>query len=209
MSKPPAARIEPVLPPAWDGEIHEALGAFPKGRDFVLGRWQAGSDMRGMHLLGTLARHPALAKAFLTFNAHAASAGPLTAREREILILRISWLCRSEYELVQHLILGRRAGLSDVELERIQQGPEAAGWNEADADLLRAAEELHACQCIAESTWARLSKRYDTAKLMDLVFAVGCYQLIAMAANSFGVQLEPGVAPLESAVAARLHKQVS
>jgi 4-carboxymuconolactone decarboxylase len=207
MSKHPAPRIDPVLPPAWVGEIHEALGAFPKGRDFVLGRWQAGSDMRGMHLLGALARHPALAKAFLTFNAHAAAAGGLTAREREILILRISWLCRSEYELVQHLILGRRAGLGEAELERIQQGPEAEGWSEADADLLRAADELYARQCIAEATWQRLAGRYDTAKLMDLVFVIGCYQTIAMAANSFGVQLEPGVAGLEPAMAARLHAQ--
>jgi len=30
---------------------------------------------------------------------------------------------------------------------------------------------------------------------MDLVFVVGCYQLLATAFNTFGVQLEPGVDP--------------
>ena len=39
-------------------------------------------------------------------------------RTRELLILRIGWLRQSEYEFVQHLALGARAGLSEAELER-------------------------------------------------------------------------------------------
>lgn len=205
MSTAPAARIEPILPSAWNEEIHDALGAFPSGRDFVLARWAEGSDLRGMHLLGTLAQYPALAKAFLTFNCHVAKAGTLSARERELLILRLSWLRRSEYELVQHLVLGRRAGLSEVELRMLQQGPDAPGWSAADADLIRAADELCRDARIGADTWARLAARYSQAQLMDLVFAVGCYEVIALAANSFGTPLEPGVEPLDAATAARLH----
>jgi 4-carboxymuconolactone decarboxylase len=207
MSKPPAVRIEPILPSAWTEQIHDALGAFPSGRDFVLARWKERSDMRGMHLLGTLAQYPALAKAFLTFNAHVARAGTLSARERELLILRASWLRHSEYELVQHLVLGRRAGLSEAELQWLQQGPDAPGWSAADADLLRAADELCRDARIGAQTWERLAARYSQAQLMDLVFAVGCYEIIAMAANSFGTPLEPGVEPLDAATAGRLHAQ--
>lgn len=206
MSTAASPRIEPILPSGWNEEIHDALGAFPKGRDFVLARWAEGSDLRGMHLLGTLARYPALAKAFLTFNAHVAGASTLSARERELLILRISWLRRSHYELVQHLVLGRRAGLREEEIERISAGPDAAGWSEQDAELLRAADELHAAARIGAATWARLASRYSEQQLMDLVFCVACYEAIAMAANSFATQLEPGVAPLEPAMAARLHQ---
>lgn len=202
-----AARIEPVLPSGWNEEIHDALGAFPKGRDFVLARWAEGSDLRGMHLLGTLGRYPALAKAFLTFNAHVAGASSLSARERELLILRISWLRRSEYELVQHLVLGRRAGLTEDEIERIGRGPDAAGWTPQDADLLRAADELHASARLGPATWARLGTYYGEQQLMDLVFCVGCYEVIAMAANSFATELEPGVT-LDPALAARLHAAV-
>jgi alkylhydroperoxidase family enzyme len=205
MSTAPAARIEPILPSGWNEEIHDALGAFPRGRDFVLARWAEGSDLRGMHLLGTLGRYPALAKAFLTFNAHVAGASTLTARERELLILRISWLRHSEYELVQHLVLGRRAGLGEAEIERIQRGPEAEGWSPEDADLLRAADELHAAARIGAGTWARLASRYSEQQMMDLVFCTGCYEVIAMAANSFATQLESGVPGLDPATAARLH----
>ena len=39
---------------------------------------------------------------------------------------------------------------------------------------------------------------------MDLVFLIGCYDVLAMAIKSFQTQLEPGVAPLDPAVRARM-----
>ena len=188
------ARISPLLPPDWDDEIMDALGAFPSGLQFVLSRWEAGGDdARGMHTLGSLAHYPALAKAFLTFNRHVAQNSTLTARERELLILRISWLRHSEYEFVQHVILGRRAGLSDEEIERVQTGPDAPLWCEEDAALVSVADDLYAQTRITDSTWAALTPRYDACQIMDMVFLVGCYEVLAMALGSFNIPLEPGV----------------
>jgi len=198
-------RISPLLPPEWKGEVLEAVSAFPHGRDFVLSRHQLGEAPGGMHALGTMLRHPSLAKAFLTFNNHISVTSTLPKRTRELLILRIGWLRQSEYEFIQHLSLGARAGLSAAELERVQLGPDAPGWEPADADLLRAVDELHADACIAEATYARLSRALDETQLLDLVFTVGCYEVLAMAFKTFGVALEPGTAPLDPAVRARMY----
>ncbi len=201
-----AARVAPLLPSAWDEVILDALGAFPKSLEFVLSRWKAGgADARGMHVLGVMARHPPLAKAFMTFNAQVAGASTLSVRVRELAILRISWLRRSEYEFVQHVILGLRAGLSAAEIERVQLGPDAAGWDPDDTVLLRAVDELNADACIGDATWERLGSRFDIAQKMDLVFLVGCYEVLAMTIKSFRIQLEPGVAPLDAAVTARMY----
>ena len=205
MPSDPAPRIEPILPSAWDEVILDALGAFPRGLEFVLSRWKSGGvDARGMHVLGTLAHHPSLAKAFLTFNAHVAGASTLSARVRELAILRISWLRRSEYEFVQHVILGLRAGLTVEEIARVQQGPDASGWDPLEADLLRATDELDAHARVEQSTWNRLSAHLSTLQLMDLVFLIGCYDVLAMALGAFQSQLEPGVAPLSPEVRARM-----
>jgi 4-carboxymuconolactone decarboxylase len=201
-------RIEPVLPPDWSPAVMDAVSAFPHGRDFVLSTYKQGGA-RGMHGLGVILAYPALAKAFLTFNNHVASASSISRRIREILILRISWLRRAEYEFVQHVVLGLRAGLSQAEIDRIQQGPDAPGWDPADADLVRAVDELHADACIGDTTWTRLSSQFNEQQLIDIVFAVGCYDLLAMVFKTFGVQLEPGVEPLDPAVIARMHKQKS
>ena len=205
MDDPCPPRLPPLLPP-WDAPVHDAMSAFPHARDFVLKNHQDRSgNARGMHGVGILLHHPELAKAFLTFNNHVAVASRLSKRVRELLILRISWLRRSEYEFVQHLVLGRNAGIDEAALERVQLGPDAPGWDPVEADLVRAVDELHRDARIADATWQRLSEHFDRQQLIDLVFAVGCYEVLAMAFKTFGPQLEPGVEPLAPSVRARMH----
>jgi 4-carboxymuconolactone decarboxylase len=204
------SRVNPLLPPEWDAETHDAVSAFPSGRDFVLSHYRdTNGGARGTNGLGVILRYPALAKAFLTFNNHVATASTLSKRIRELVILRISWLRRSEYEFVQHVVLARNAGLSEAELGQIQVGPDAPGWDSVDADLVRAVDELHTDARIQDATWARLSTHFSTEQLMDLVFAVGCYDVLAMVFKTFGAQLEPGVDPMDAAVQARMHAQAS
>jgi alkylhydroperoxidase family enzyme len=201
-------RIPPLLPDAWDAEARAAADAFPSARDFVLAHHQA-DGARGVHGFGLLLHHPALAKAFFTFNNHVAVASSVSKRVRELLILRISWLRRSEYEFAQHLVVGRNAGLTDAELERVQLGPDAPGWDPIDADLVRAVDELHLDARIQDETWSRLSAHFSATQLMDIVLAVGCYEVLAMVFKTFGAQLEPGVDPLDPAARARMHGQAS
>jgi hypothetical protein len=85
--------------------------------------------------------------------------------------------------------VGLRAGLTKEDLTRITQGPDAAGWNPADATLLRAVDELHKDQHISDATWARLRERYDERQMMDIIFTTGQYMLVSMYLNSTGVQL--------------------
>jgi alkylhydroperoxidase family enzyme len=152
-----------------------------------------------LNIFRTLANHPALAKRWLVFGNHILAKNTLPAREREIAILRIGWLCRSGYEWGQHVVIGKASGLSDVEIASITQGPDAPGWSADDRALLRATDELHEDAFVTDATWAELSKRWSTQQLMDLVFTVGQYNLVSMALNTFGVQPEPGLPVLPRA----------
>jgi 4-carboxymuconolactone decarboxylase len=201
----PAPHIVPQTPDQWSDAARDGLAAFPKSYQFVMDGWNAGNrEVRGVNVLGTLAHYPALAKAFCTFNAHVAGASTLAVRDREIAILRLSWLRRSEYEFIQHLILGKRAGLSDDELSWLQIGPDAPGWSAEDADLVRAIDELHGLSRILPATWARLAQRFDQAQMLDLLFLIGCYDALALVINSIGTPIEAGAPPLDPAVRERL-----
>lgn len=180
---------KPLTPADWGEAELNALGAFPGGRAFVLSNWPDG-DPRGRNVLGVLVHHLPLSEAFLQFNNHVATASTVSRRVREILILRISWLRNCEYEFVQHVVLGKRAGLTDEEITRIQHGPDASGWAPIDAELVRAVDELHRDARIGDRTWARLSEQFDTKQLMDILFAVGCYGLLATVINSLDTPLE-------------------
>ncbi len=145
------------------------------------------------NVFATMANHPELARDWLVFATHVLSENSLPPRDREILILRIGWLCRAEYEWAQHVRLGKRTGLTDKDMEHIRLGPETEGISQHDRLLLRATDELHEDACVSESTWQALRKTYDQNQMMDLVFTVGQYNLVSMALNSFGVQLDEGL----------------
>ena len=87
-------------------------------------------------------------------------------------------------------------GLNDDEIRRIGVGADAPGWSESDRALLRATEELWDDAMVSDATWRELARFLNTEQLMDVVFTVGQYNLVSMALNSFGVQPEPGLAPL-------------
>ncbi|HMN43672.1 MAG TPA: carboxymuconolactone decarboxylase family protein [Povalibacter sp.] len=198
-------RLEPILPSHYDAVALDAMSTFPGARDFLVNAWQSGRrDIAGLHLMGALLHHPELCKAFLAFEKHVFSASSLPFRERELAILRISWLQRCEYEYAQHLPQGRKAGLSEIELQRIPSGSAADGWSAQDADLLRGVEELHRDARLADDTWSRLSRCFDTRQMMDFVLLVGCFGSLCAFANSVNVQLEEGIAPLDAVSKVRL-----
>ncbi|MDY6831268.1 MAG: carboxymuconolactone decarboxylase family protein [Thermodesulfobacteriota bacterium] len=171
-------RIPPASPEEMDEEAMSLLGLL------------SAKSGRADNIFATLARHPVFLKNFLVFGSHVLMTSTLPPREREILILRIGWLCKSEYEWGQHVEIGRRSGLSDEDILRITAGADAPGWSELEAALIRAADELHGDAFIQDATWHILSRHFDTRQLIDLVFTVGQYNMVSMALNTFGVQLD-------------------
>lgn len=183
------ARLPPIPASEWPTEMAEAMAALRSNASERQSPPPAGRP-RALNVLGTFAHHPALARAYMTFNGHILSASSIEPRHREMLILRVAAVRQAEYEWAQHVYLARDAGLDDTEIERIIEGPDAAGWSAVESALLSAADELIADARIDDTTWAALADEFDTRQLMDLVFTVGAYELLAMAFRSFNVQMD-------------------
>lgn len=131
------------------------------------------------NLFLTLGRHRGLFHGWLWFAGRMMPGGRLPRRDTEIVILRVAHLRDCGYERDHHVRLGRRAGLSDAEIERIAAGPAADGWNDRDRTLLTAVDELHAGGDIGDATWARLAERYDERRLIELVMLAAHYEMLA------------------------------
>lgn len=173
-----APRVPPLPPEQWDEDTRHTL------RDVKVGTGNVPNIFR------TLAHHPDLMKRWLVFGNHVLFKSTLPARERELVILRIGWLCEAEYEWAQHVRIGLQCGLTLDEVHRIKLGHTAAGWSACDVLLLQAVDELHKDACITDATWQGLSAHFDTKQLVDLVFAIGQYNLVSMVLNTLGVQLD-------------------
>ncbi len=176
----PAPRIEPVSDDALSPEAREALAALPEGA-------------RGFNIFRTMAQAPESFAAFLAWGNYILSArNSLSARQRELAILRTGFNCASGYEWAQHCVIGQQCGISATEIDAIRQGPDAPGWLPLESAILRACDELTGNHCISDASWAALAELGDRGR-MDLVYTVGQYTQVSMLLNSFGVQLDPGL----------------
>jgi 4-carboxymuconolactone decarboxylase len=174
------ARIAPLPAAEWTEAHRAALGQRARGDDTL-------------DVFQTCIRNLELCRSWMPFTDYILSdRQSITARDRELLILRTGFLSRSDYEWAQHVGLGRRVGLTEDEITRIPAGPAAPGWSRFDVALLNAADELHRDQHISDATWTLLRERYDDRQMMDVIFTVGQYTLVSMFLNSAGVQLERG-----------------
>lgn len=188
-------RLPPMPASEWSPEVREMLRGTQDKVASLEGSGAREPD-QVLNILRTLAYHPRLMKPFLGFATAIAQQGALSRRESELLALRASWNCQSDFEWGHHVDYARVAGLTDAEIARIAEGPQAQGWSETDRDLLLAADQLHVRQQIDDALWQRLAGRYAPDQLVELPFVVGQYTMLSMVANSTGVALEEGHSPL-------------
>ncbi|WP_106971612.1 carboxymuconolactone decarboxylase family protein [Streptomyces xylophagus] len=161
-------RIAPVPYDDWDHELFSVINHPRK--------------LPQANVLGIFQRHPALARAFLTFNMHL-NTSTLPVRVRELAVMRVAWRRGSRYEWASHVLIGRKAGVTEEEIEEVR--------TDADTLLNRAVDELDTDSGLSDATYAALAVDLDERQLMDLVFTIGAYTMLTMALNTFGVELDP------------------
>jgi alkylhydroperoxidase family enzyme len=116
----------------------------------------------------------------------------LSARERELLIMRTAYRCRARYEWAHHDVIGRRAGLTDDDIALLGTDVPPVDTDAGTALLLRAADELVADHVLGDATWAALAATYNVPQMIEICMLVGEYAMLAGTLNSLGVRIESG-----------------
>src|SRR6266566_5379480 len=109
----PARPQTPRIPPLGDDEMNEEKSALLEEVRLP--------NAEAVNIFATLVRHPGLFRRWMPF-AGKLLAGKLPARDRELLILRTAWRCRSDYEWGQHVLMARSIGITDDEITRVAGG---------------------------------------------------------------------------------------
>ncbi len=177
--RPSSPRVQPLPPGERDAESRALIDSI-------------GSNATD-NTFDTLVRHPNLLRQWMPFTVALAVTGVLPPRLRELAILRTGWLCHAEYEWGQHAVLARRVGISDQEIARVKSGPDAEGWTELEAAVLRAVDELHSDACVTDDTWVVLAAQLDERQLIEVPILVGQYHIVSFTLNPLGIQREPGL----------------
>ncbi|MGO4257283.1 carboxymuconolactone decarboxylase family protein [Marmoricola sp. RAF53] len=162
----------PRISPGGVREIGPAAWAFSR----VAGR-VTGTEPPA--IFTTLGRGRGLFWGWLHFAGRLMPGGRLPRRETELVILRVATLRDCDYEFTHHVRLGRRAGVTAADVERVRAGSTADGWNAEERLLLAAAEELVGTRDLGEETWADLRAAYEDRVLVELLLLVGHYDMLA------------------------------
>src|SRR3954451_6688552 len=103
--------------------------------------------------------------------------GPLTLREREIVIDRTSALNGCEYEWGVHVaIFANDAKLSDEQVRAtVRDAADAPCWTGSEQALLAAVDALHHRAGLSADEFAKLSVHYDDAKILEIMLLCGFY----------------------------------
>ncbi|MDE2064492.1 MAG: carboxymuconolactone decarboxylase family protein [Bradyrhizobium sp.] len=118
--------------------------------------------------------------------------GPLSLREREIVIDRTCALNACEYEWGVHVTtFAPAAGLNDAEIRAtVHGGAGASCWSSAERVLIAAVDALHARATLSDSEFSALSAHYDDAKIFEIVLLCGFYRTVSYLANGLRLPLE-------------------
>jgi 4-carboxymuconolactone decarboxylase len=137
--------LQPVDLEKIDDEQREALAPMVGGRKDVT---RSGGHI--LNIFRTLVHAPKALTAFLAWGGYILSRrNSLSERDRELVILRVGYNCKSGYEFTQHSRIGLDAGLTEAEVAAIKAGPDDPSWNDAgsrDAARHRRSDPRFPCQ---------------------------------------------------------------
>ncbi|QOZ55282.1 carboxymuconolactone decarboxylase family protein [Bradyrhizobium sp. CCBAU 53338] len=172
----PTPRIAPLAPP-YPQEIQAQFDRIMRGAPpLVLFRVMAGHS-----------------RAWDKFRAGGLlDAGPLSLRQREIVIDRTCALNGCEYEWGVHVaVFAGPAKLTDDEVRATVDGDATSPcWSPAEQILIAAVDALHARATFTDAEFAALSAHYDEAQILEIMLLCGFYRTVSYLANGLNLPLE-------------------
>jgi 4-carboxymuconolactone decarboxylase len=179
-SRPEAPRLLPVTDPTDEQrEVLERAGTRPGGRP--------------LNIFATMVHNRRVADRVVRLGGAFLGKGTIPDREREIVILRVGHRASAVYEFGQHVLIGRRAGLTDDEIAALASDDGDHPWSDDDRALVAMVDDLCADDCVSDATWGALRGRWTDEQLVELLFLAGYYRMISGFLNSAGVVRDDGV----------------
>ena len=142
-----------------------------------------------LNLYRVLANQPPALATFLDMSAYVRASSTLDPRLRELIILATASELRSEYELVQHRDIARRAGVPDAKMDAAT-GSGMDGLDEPERSAVEYARQVARSRTCDDAVFERLRSNFTPEATVDIVLTVAWYHLCAAILGPLEVELE-------------------
>ena len=170
------ARLPYVDPASAPEHVHEVLDRLPVNLNVFRMMAHAENDFRPLVGLDTaiLGRQK------------------LSAKLRELAILRVATLSPARYEWVQHVPIAQATGAADAQIAALERGDIAAdAFDPLECAVLRFTTEVVRDVRASDATFAELARRLSAQEVVELILTVGHYMMIARLLETTAVDLDP------------------
>jgi alkylhydroperoxidase family enzyme len=116
----------------------------------------------------------------------------LSAKLRELTILRVARLSHAEYEWVQHVPIAKAVGASDAQIAALESGdPGADCFDELERAVLRFTAEVVRDVGCSQATFDAVAKHLSPREIVELILAIGFYMTVARLMEVAKIDLDP------------------
>jgi alkylhydroperoxidase/carboxymuconolactone decarboxylase family protein YurZ len=155
------------------------------------------TPLNGQHILlfRTLARDERLFSRFM--GGGLLDRGHLSLRERELTILRVCALNRSDYEWGVHIAyFAKQVGFTEAEIAATAAPFEAHAWGGGDALIVRLCDVLQTSCDVSEEFWSELRDSFSEMALLEILMLIGKYRQVSILTNALRLEREAGTSTL-------------
>lgn len=170
-------------------ELHEIEGdarSFADELSVSMGN-QVGSEISPVFRL--FFRHFPLFRRTMDMSVQLLAKGELSAREREMIIMRTTWLCGAPNPYGEHVEMGRSIGMTEDELRRLTIGSAEPGWSDHERTMLKAVEQLCERHAVSDEVWDALAQVWTDKQQIEFPAVVGQYIASAIMHNTLRTRI--------------------
>lgn len=148
---------------------------------------------RNTNLHKLLVNSPDMARAFSGLGGHIRHNSKLDPRLRELAILQVGWLERSEYEFTHHVKIGKEFGVTDDDIAGLIAETErkSSKLEPLAKAILRGAREMARELAMSEATFAEIKRELSDEHMTDLVVTIAFYCAVVRVLATMKIDNEP------------------
>ena len=148
---------------------------------------------RNTNLHKLLVNSPDMARAFNGVGNFIRFKSKLDPRLRELAILQVGWIERSEYEFTHHVRIGREFGVTDDDIEGLIAETEGkpSKLEPLAKAILRGAREMVRNLAMSDTTFGQIRKELSDEHMTDLVLTIAFYCAVVRVLATMQIDNEP------------------
>ncbi len=148
---------------------------------------------RNTNLHKLLVNSPEMARAFNGVGSYIRFKGKLDPRLRELAILQVGWLEKSEYEFTHHVKIGKEFGVTDEDIAGLiaDTAGEPSELDPLVKAVLKGAREMTRELAMSEATFGEIKRHLSDEQMVDLVLTIAFYCAVVRVLATMQVDNEP------------------